>query len=44
MFGIIVPVIIGIKLWTHKDKRANTVLSLNLANMNGLNTVNVMLI
>ena len=44
MFGIIVPVITGIKLWTHKDKLVNRVLSQNLANMNGLNMVNVILI
>ena len=41
---MIVPVIIGINLWSHKDKIVNTVLSQNVANMNGLNMVNVILI
>ena len=41
---MIVPVIIGVKLWTHKDNRVNTVLSPNLANMNGFNLVNIILI
>ena len=44
MFGMIVSVIIGIKLWIHKDEIINTILSPNLANMNGSNMENVFLI